>query len=139
MQSVGQPDINVEGHAVVGDLLDRSFLDRNRMLLQLFEKSFAQLGGLDKKIALGAIIGDEHGTIEDILVYKPAAAGGGDLKSQAASADPFGLVAHVLHTLAANRDVETLQPRVKATPQLNLAAAGPDRLSLKVEDDEAGA
>jgi hypothetical protein len=65
------------GPCCVGDLLDRSFLDRSRMLLQLLEESFAQLGGLDKKIALGAIIGDEHGTIEDILVYNPAAAGGG--------------------------------------------------------------
>src|SRR5271166_1598170 len=139
MQPVGQPDIYIEGHAIIGYLLNRSFLNRNRMPLQLLEKSFAQLGGFDKKIALTVIFGDKHGTIEDILVHKAAAAGSGDLESQAASADPFGLVTHILHALAANRDVEAFQPRMKATPQLNLTAAGPDGLSLKVEDDEAGA
>jgi hypothetical protein len=58
---------------------------------------------------LRAIIGDEHGTIEDILVHKSTATRGGNLDSKAASANPFSLVAQIPPTFAADRDVEALR------------------------------
>ena len=114
---------------------DRRFLDRNRVFLKLLEKSFAQPGGFDEKIALCAVVRDEHGTVQDILVHEAAAACGGYLEGQTASANALGLVSHILHALAADRDLEALQPGVQAAAKFDFAALGADGLCLKVEDD----
>lgn len=39
VQAVGKPYVDVECHAVIGNSFDGSFLDRNGMLLKLFEIS----------------------------------------------------------------------------------------------------
>jgi hypothetical protein len=51
VQPVGEPAVNVEGHAVVRDLPDRGLLDRDRVLLQLLEEHLRQRGGLDEEAA----------------------------------------------------------------------------------------
>src|SRR5579859_5048402 len=109
------------------------------MFLKLFEKSFAQFGCFDKKIALSAVISNEHSAIEDILVHQPAAARRRNLESQAASADTFSLIAYILHALTADRNFQALQPSMETSPQLDLPALGSDGFGLKVEDDETGA
>jgi len=64
------------------------------MLLQLIEERLGQVGPLHKQAALGVVVLDEHAGVEDVLVDQAGAVALPDLKGQATTRDPLGLVAN---------------------------------------------
>src|SRR4051812_31334918 len=133
MQPVSKPAIEIERHAIVGDLPNGSFFNRNWMFFQLLKEHFRQRGGFDEETALFIVLLDKHGGIEQVLVYQPGAVPLLDGEGHSAAAQSLGLVPDILHRFAADRDLEAPQPSMQTAAELDLAAVSAKRLGLQIK------